>query len=315
MGAGDASSRACRRTALFQSRAQDAAGRNRPRAAERRRFAGDCDRADLAVHRQNAGPRQRRPRLCRQSHSHSVSRESIIMAEEGTPITDIDSSMKAWGMPMGPFELLDEIGLDIAAHVLKSLGGARSRLQSPVIERTMTNKWLGKKTGRGFYIYPTTSAPWTPDFERAVRLRLLPPPWPAPYTYEFDSRFPAGWRLVGGRKSASSWYPWWIATGSCSGARVRLARRSRPEQAAPRGPWSRHFAPPFFPGSKRSQWRPACGAGVSWWLFWVCGLCLGGGCRGLFRTSFLRSRLLRIRRSRARLRGGVLRRSLRRTRG
>jgi 3-hydroxyacyl-CoA dehydrogenase len=48
--------------------------------------------------------------------------ESLTMATEGTPIPTIDDAMKRWGMPMGPFELLDEIGLDVAAYVLKSLG-------------------------------------------------------------------------------------------------------------------------------------------------------------------------------------------------
>ncbi len=45
--------------------------------------------------------------------------EARVMAQEGTPITAIDSAMKRWGMPMGPFELLDEIGLDVGMHVLR----------------------------------------------------------------------------------------------------------------------------------------------------------------------------------------------------
>ena len=39
--------------------------------------------------------------------------EALAMASEGTPIPAIDEAMKDWGMPMGPFELLDEIGLDV----------------------------------------------------------------------------------------------------------------------------------------------------------------------------------------------------------
>jgi 3-hydroxyacyl-CoA dehydrogenase/enoyl-CoA hydratase/3-hydroxybutyryl-CoA epimerase len=67
----------------------------------------------------------------------------------------VDETMKKWGMPMGPFELLDEIGLDIGAHVLKSLG---SKLDpplkpSPTVGRALERKWLGKKTGCGFYIH------------------------------------------------------------------------------------------------------------------------------------------------------------------
>jgi 3-hydroxyacyl-CoA dehydrogenase/enoyl-CoA hydratase/3-hydroxybutyryl-CoA epimerase len=82
--------------------------------------------------------------------------EALLMAGEGMPIRAIDDAAKRWGMPMGPFELLDEIGLDIAAHVLKSLAGP-----TPVpgnvlalFERAAEHKWLGKKSGRGFYDYP-----------------------------------------------------------------------------------------------------------------------------------------------------------------
>jgi len=42
--------------------------------------------------------------------------EALVVANEGIPITTIDHAMKARGMPMGPFELLDEIGLDIAVQ-------------------------------------------------------------------------------------------------------------------------------------------------------------------------------------------------------
>jgi 3-hydroxyacyl-CoA dehydrogenase / enoyl-CoA hydratase / 3-hydroxybutyryl-CoA epimerase len=80
--------------------------------------------------------------------------ESLIVASEGVPITDIDDAMKRWGMPMGPFELLDEIGLDIAAHVLKSL----ERTAPPprvvaALDLAMKNRWLGTKSGKGFYIH------------------------------------------------------------------------------------------------------------------------------------------------------------------
>ena len=81
--------------------------------------------------------------------------EALVMASEGTPITTIDEAMKRWGMPMGPFELLDEIGLDIAWHVLKGLGGMAAPPQRVVaaFERAQAERWLGRKSGRGFYVY------------------------------------------------------------------------------------------------------------------------------------------------------------------
>jgi 3-hydroxyacyl-CoA dehydrogenase/enoyl-CoA hydratase/3-hydroxybutyryl-CoA epimerase len=83
--------------------------------------------------------------------------EALVMAGEGTSIVMIDDAMKRWGMPMGPFELLDEIGLDIAAHVLKSLGGGMPAPANVVaaIGQAQQHKWLGKKSGRGFYIHGT----------------------------------------------------------------------------------------------------------------------------------------------------------------
>jgi 3-hydroxyacyl-CoA dehydrogenase/enoyl-CoA hydratase/3-hydroxybutyryl-CoA epimerase len=81
--------------------------------------------------------------------------ESLVLAEEGASIEHVDKVMKKWGMPMGPFELLDEIGLDIGAHVLKSIG---DRMDPPLrvppaMGTAMEKKWLGKKSGTGFYIH------------------------------------------------------------------------------------------------------------------------------------------------------------------
>ena len=77
--------------------------------------------------------------------------EALVMATEGTPITDIDTAMKDWGMPMGPFELLDEIGLDVAAHVLRSLAQQTSDTRGlpPAVGQALEKGWLGKRAGEG----------------------------------------------------------------------------------------------------------------------------------------------------------------------
>jgi 3-hydroxyacyl-CoA dehydrogenase/enoyl-CoA hydratase/3-hydroxybutyryl-CoA epimerase len=83
----------------------------------------------------------------------------MTIAGEGTSIALIDRAMKRWGMPMGPFELLDEIGLDVAASVLKSLtptGGAGAELPR-AMNVAIDRKWLGKKTGHGFYLHENRS--------------------------------------------------------------------------------------------------------------------------------------------------------------
>jgi 3-hydroxyacyl-CoA dehydrogenase/enoyl-CoA hydratase/3-hydroxybutyryl-CoA epimerase len=83
--------------------------------------------------------------------------EALLLAGGGVPITAIDDAAKLWGMPMGPFELLDEIGLDIAHHVLKSLGGTAPPAKVvAAFDRAMEQKWLGKKTRRGFYVHDTS---------------------------------------------------------------------------------------------------------------------------------------------------------------
>ncbi|HTW95143.1 MAG TPA: 3-hydroxyacyl-CoA dehydrogenase NAD-binding domain-containing protein [Tepidisphaeraceae bacterium] len=74
--------------------------------------------------------------------------EAALLAAEGISIPTIDAAMKDWGWPMGPFELLDHIGIDVGAEVLLSLTG-----NVPVqISRMIPQNLLGRKTGKGFYL-------------------------------------------------------------------------------------------------------------------------------------------------------------------
>jgi len=77
--------------------------------------------------------------------------EALLAAEDGVPMALIDDAAKRFGMPMGPVELADTVGLDVALHVAKILGAAYG---VPVPDRLMEmveKKRLGRKTGRGFY--------------------------------------------------------------------------------------------------------------------------------------------------------------------
>jgi 3-hydroxybutyryl-CoA dehydrogenase len=71
---------------------------------------------------------------------------------------DIDLAMKAGaGMPMGPFELADLIGLDVALEVAETLYRDFSDPKyrpAPLLRRKVAAGHLGRKTGRGFYEYP-----------------------------------------------------------------------------------------------------------------------------------------------------------------
>lgn len=81
--------------------------------------------------------------------------EALSLLEEGIPIATLDRAMKAWGMPMGPVELTDEVGIDVAAHVAGVVGDAFSdRLRIPEwLDRMVEDGRLGTKAGKGFYRY------------------------------------------------------------------------------------------------------------------------------------------------------------------
>lgn len=81
--------------------------------------------------------------------------EAAKMFEEGESVERIDKILTAFGMPMGPFTLADEVGLDIGDKVSTILFEAYGdRMMPSSILSQMTQKnWLGKKTGRGFYIH------------------------------------------------------------------------------------------------------------------------------------------------------------------
>ena len=80
-------------------------------------------------------------------------REAMALLEEGYLITDIDASMRSFGMPMGPFEVLDEVGLDVAQKVAAVLGRAfPDRMDSPpALDALIGANRLGRKSGLGFY--------------------------------------------------------------------------------------------------------------------------------------------------------------------
>jgi 3-hydroxyacyl-CoA dehydrogenase/enoyl-CoA hydratase/3-hydroxybutyryl-CoA epimerase len=81
--------------------------------------------------------------------------EAGLLVTEGMPVEDIDRVMRRFGMPMGPLELLDTVGLDVAAHVAKVVGPAfAGRLTPhPALELMGQKGWLGQKSGAGFYRY------------------------------------------------------------------------------------------------------------------------------------------------------------------
>ena len=79
---------------------------------------------------------------------------SLKASDEGYALVDIERAATRFGMPCGPLELADRIGLDVCLHVTKTLGqevdfeAVRKRL-TPLIDAG----YLGKKSGRGIFVW------------------------------------------------------------------------------------------------------------------------------------------------------------------
>jgi 3-hydroxybutyryl-CoA dehydrogenase len=73
-------------------------------------------------------------------------------------ITSIENVDRSWmgnfKMPMGPFGILDEIGLETAWHVTRNNKDEKSVRFAKLLESYVNQGKLGKKTGEGFYKYP-----------------------------------------------------------------------------------------------------------------------------------------------------------------
>ena len=81
--------------------------------------------------------------------------EAGRLLDEGGSITVIDRFATNFGLPMGPFTLSDEVGLDVGVkvmHVLETGLGPRFK-PAKIFEDILPKKLLGKKTGKGFYIH------------------------------------------------------------------------------------------------------------------------------------------------------------------
>ncbi|TWU00109.1 Fatty acid oxidation complex subunit alpha [Botrimarina colliarenosi] len=79
--------------------------------------------------------------------------EAALMVSEGVPIKTIDRAAKDFGMPMGPLELHDVVGLDTCLHagrVLHAALGDRIE-QAPIVAQLVEADRLGQKNGKGFY--------------------------------------------------------------------------------------------------------------------------------------------------------------------
>jgi len=77
---------------------------------------------------------------------------------DGVDLEELDSVVRAFGMPVGPVTLADEVGLDVTSHVASFLSNADLGVRMDggniaLMENMVSKGWLGKKSGQGFYLY------------------------------------------------------------------------------------------------------------------------------------------------------------------
>ena len=124
---------------------------------------------------------------CRSSPGFLVNRvlmpylsEAVRAAEEGIPLALIDRSAEDFGMPMGPIELADLVGLDVIMGIGKVFFEAPQTAVPQVLLRLVEQKKFGKKTGAGFYTWqadgpvkPPASGEMPPDLQDRLLLSLV----------------------------------------------------------------------------------------------------------------------------------------------
>jgi 3-hydroxyacyl-CoA dehydrogenase/enoyl-CoA hydratase/3-hydroxybutyryl-CoA epimerase len=100
------------------------------------------------------------PLPCRSAPGFLVNRlltpymlEALYAHMDGHAIETIDSAARSFGMPVGPIELADRVGLDVALHVAEILGEVLAAKPPDLLRQKVAKGELGAKTKRGFYAY------------------------------------------------------------------------------------------------------------------------------------------------------------------
>jgi 3-hydroxyacyl-CoA dehydrogenase/enoyl-CoA hydratase/3-hydroxybutyryl-CoA epimerase len=100
------------------------------------------------------------PLPCRSAPGFVVNRvlmpyltEAMLAAQEGVPLAVIDRAAESFGMPMGPIELADTVGLDVCLHVGRILARAFGRPAPESLAPLVEARKLGRKSGEGLYVW------------------------------------------------------------------------------------------------------------------------------------------------------------------
>ncbi len=81
--------------------------------------------------------------------------EAARMLLEGADFVAVDKAMREFGMPVGPFELLDDVGIDVAVKAAGTMAAAfPTRMpEDPALEKLVASGRIGRKAKKGFYFY------------------------------------------------------------------------------------------------------------------------------------------------------------------
>ncbi len=85
--------------------------------------------------------------------------EAVRLVLEGVSIEAVDKALEKFGMPVGPIKLMDEVGIDVGAHIVVTLNQAFGD-RIPLIDgvqQVLDDDRQGRKNGRGFYDYSDAS--------------------------------------------------------------------------------------------------------------------------------------------------------------
>lgn len=94
--------------------------------------------------------------------------EAMHLYNDGVSLPLIDKAAEKFGMPMGPVELVDSVGLDVALGVSRVLGAAFDRPLPEGLEDRVASGNLGRKTGEGFYKWVDGKAQKPPAGDQAA---------------------------------------------------------------------------------------------------------------------------------------------------
>jgi 3-hydroxyacyl-CoA dehydrogenase/enoyl-CoA hydratase/3-hydroxybutyryl-CoA epimerase len=115
------------------------------------------------------------PLECRSAPGFVVNRilapymlEAMHLAQEGVALADIDRAAVRFGMPMGPVELADTVGIDVAVNVAKVLDEGQDQPVPAQLAEMVERGNLGRKTGQGFYTWVDGKAQKPPSDGAAV---------------------------------------------------------------------------------------------------------------------------------------------------